>query len=90
MWTGPLLEWTADLLAIVEATGRWPTELTRAETVLLPKGGTDDPLDKRPITLLPMLYRVWVALRATQLRKWMRSAGIPTLVHGRRGTMAGG
>ena len=89
MWKGPLLDWTAELLAMVETTGRWPTELTRAETVLLPKGGTDDPLDKRPITLLPMLYRVWAALRATQMRKWMRSASIPSLVHGSRGTMAG-
>ena len=61
----------------------------RAETVLLPKGGSDDPLDKRPITLLPMLYRVRAALRATQMRKWMRAAGIPSLVHGMRGTMAG-
>ena len=60
----------------------------RTETVLLPKGGTADPLDRRPITLLPMLYRIWAALRATQLRDWMRSAGIPSLVAGNRGTMA--
>ena len=87
LWTGPLLEWVAELLALVEATGQWPKELTRAETVLLPKGGSADPLDRRPITLLPMLYRIWAALRATQLRAWMRSAGIPTLVAGRSGTM---
>ena len=88
MWTGSLLEWMAELLALVESTGTWPTELTRAETVLLPKGGTADPLDRRPITLLPMLYRIWAALRATQFRDWMRSAGIPSLVAGNRGTMA--
>ena len=61
--------------------------LNRAETVLLRNGGTADPLDRRPITLLPMLYRVWAALRATQLRAWMRSAGIPTLVTGSNSTM---
>ena len=58
LWRGPLLEWVAALLALVEDTGVWPQGLCRGETILLPKGGTSDPLDRRPITLLPILYRI--------------------------------
>ena len=83
----PLLQWVAELLTIVEDTGAWPAELSRGETVLLPKGGSSDPLDRRPITLLPIQYRIWASLRATQLRAWMRKSGIPPLVEGARGTM---
>ena len=46
MWTGTLLEWTAELLAVVESTRKWPEALSHAKTVLLPKGGTADPLDQ--------------------------------------------
>ena len=82
-----MLEWAAKLLEIVEDTGTCPQELSRGETVLLPKGGTADPLDRRPITLLPVLYRIWAARRATQFRAWLKEAGVPTLVAGRTGTM---
>ena len=55
--------------------------------MLLPKGGSPDPLDQRPITLLPILYRIWASLRATQMRAWMRRSGVPPLVTGGSGTM---
>ena len=48
--------------------------------MLLPKGGTSDPLDRRPITLLPVLYRMWAALRATQFRAWLIDWGVPRLL----------
>ena len=86
-WRGALLDWVAELLAEVEQQGAWLRELCRGETVLLPKGGTSDPLDRRPITLLPVLYRMWAALRATQFRAWLKECGVPPLVAGRNGTM---
>ena len=55
--------------------------------MLLPKGGTTDPLDRRPITLLAILYRLWAGLRATGMRAWMRQGGVPMLVAGGNGTM---
>lgn len=36
----------------------------------------DGPMDRRPFDLLPVVYRVWVALRARAMRDWVRSAGI--------------
>ena len=84
-----MLEWVAVLLTVVEDTGAWPQELCRGETILLPKGGSSDPLDSRPITLLPVLYRIWAALRAAQFREWLQQSGVPTLVAGRKGTMQG-
>ena len=89
LWREPLLKRVADLLAVVESTGRWPEVLRRGETVLLPKGGTVDPLDRRPITLLAILDRLWASLRATELRAWMRGSSIPLLVAGDSGTMLG-
>eukprot|EP00974_Lingulodinium_polyedra_P063166 6096943-Lingulodinium_polyedra.AAC.1 len=52
-----LLGWVCELFDLVEEVGRWP-ELV-PEGILLPKPGGDpaDPMDRRPIWLLPMLYR---------------------------------
>jgi hypothetical protein len=50
----------AQLLNLVEAEGIWPAEWLTAYVVMIPKasGGTR-PRDQRPITVLPLLYRVW-------------------------------
>ena len=90
MWRGPLLDWVAALLALVEDTGAWPQELCRGETILLPKGGASDPLDRRPITLLPILYRIWAALRAAQFRAWLQQTRVPTFGCWAQGHHAGG
>ena len=46
---------------------------TRPLGILLPKGGTADPLDRRPIWLMPMLYRVWAARRSRDWKRWRHS-----------------
>lgn len=69
-----LLEWVAELFEAVEARGAWPQHLREPEGLLLPKpGGGGDALDRRPIWLLPILYRVWAAGRAQLLARWRLS-----------------
>ena len=71
-----LLELVAALFDAVERHGRWPGPLCRPEGLLLPKGAaTDpgDPMQRRPIWLLPMLYRVWAAGRAQAFAAWRAS-----------------
>ena len=57
-WPSWLHTCTAQLLNKVESEGVWQSELPGPIGILLPKGGTEDPLDRRPIWLMPMLYRV--------------------------------
>ena len=42
---------------------------------MLDKGGSQDPLDKRPIVLLPVVYRLWAAIRARTFRAWLAEVG---------------
>ena len=46
--TPALRECIADILNAVETQGRWPTSLPGPLGILLPKGGTEDPMDRRP------------------------------------------
>eukprot|EP00974_Lingulodinium_polyedra_P018348 1774152-Lingulodinium_polyedra.AAC.1 len=52
-----LLDLLAGVLEALEAAGQWPGE--GPEGLLLPKtgGGDADPTQRRPIWLLPMVYR---------------------------------
>ena len=68
-----LLEWVAQLFEGVERLGCWPDTLCPAEGLLLPKAGDGGPMDRRPIWLLPMLYRVWAAGRAQVFARWRQS-----------------
>ena len=54
--------------------------------VLLPKpGGTlDEPLQRRPITLLPVIYRLWARIRLRAIEAW-RASWDPALVDAPRG-----
>ncbi|CAK0847227.1 unnamed protein product, partial [Prorocentrum cordatum] len=69
--------WIAELFEEIEACGSWPSELVEPEGLLLPKpGGGADPMDRRPIWLLPILYRLWAAGRARLFARWrLRWAG---------------
>ena len=54
-----LLNMLADLLAIVEATGKWPRILARGYVSLIAKGEGMLPMQQRPLSVLSQLYRVW-------------------------------
>ena len=60
------------LFAAVERLGRWPSGLAAADVVLLPKPGgpPDQALQRRPITLLPVIYRLWARLRLSAVDHW--------------------
>ena len=60
------------LFGAVERLGSWPTGLAAADVVLLPKPGgpPDQALQRRPITLLPVIYRLWARLRLPAVKLW--------------------
>ena len=68
--TPTLRECIADLLNTVETQGRWPTSLPGSLGILLPQGGTGDPMDRRPTWLMPMVYRMWAGHRASLWATW--------------------
>ena len=68
-----LIDWVVELFESVERLGRWPSALCCPEGLLLPKAGDGSPMDRRPIWLLPMLYRVWAAGRAQLFARWRLS-----------------
>ena len=71
-----LMELIVQMFEAVEARGAWPAQLCAPEGLLLPKGSNanpGDPMDRRPIWLLPMLYRVWAAGRAQLFARWRAS-----------------
>ena len=58
-----LLAKLADILNVVESTGRWPKTLERALISLIPKGEGGEPLAMRPISVTSAVYRLWAATR---------------------------
>ena len=60
------------LLRTVEWSGCWPRGLRGNQANLLPKpgGAVENPLDRRPITLLPAMYRLWARLRLPDVECW--------------------
>ncbi len=67
-----LLEGLAALFNYVEQGGEWPDHVVAPEGVLLPKASGFTPLDRRPIWLLPVVYRIWAAGRARAYAAWVR------------------
>ena len=59
----------AAVLREVEAGAPWPASVSRVEVVLLPKP-KGQPGDRRPVCLLPALYRLWAAARRGAVDRW--------------------
>ena len=66
----PLLNMLADLLAVVEATGKWPHIVARVYVSLIPKGEGMLPMQQRPLSVLSQLYRVWAGIRLEECMVW--------------------
>ena len=62
----------AILLELVETTGVWPQGFLDAFFATIPKAdGDSTPLDQRPLSVLPVVYRLWASLRLGHLREWV-------------------
>ena len=72
-----LLGWLADLLREVERIGKWPTRLAEGYTALIPKEGPPGPLNTRPLTVLSMVYWLWVGLRLVDAIAWQEAWAHP-------------
>ena len=64
----------ARILTCVEDLGVWPDGLLDAYIAMIPKvDGDVTPLGQRPLSVLPVVYRIWASARMSQLESWFRS-----------------
>ena len=64
----------ARILTCVEDTGVWPEGLLDAFFALIPKtDGDATPLGQRPLSVLPVVCRIWASARMGHLEDWFRS-----------------
>ena len=64
----------ARILTKVEDLGVWPDGLLDAYITMIPKSDGDaTPLGQMPLTVLPVVYRIWASTRMGQLDDWFRS-----------------
>ena len=62
----------AILLELVETHGVWPQGLLDAYLAFIPKAdGDSTPLGQRPLSVQPVVYRLWASLRLGHLRDWV-------------------
>ena len=72
-----LLDWLAELLTLVEVTGRWPEVLARRYTALIPKPGEEGPFGTRPLTVLSVVYRLCAGTRLWEVVRWQETWAHP-------------
>ena len=64
----------ARILTKVEDTGVWLDGLLDAYIAMIPKADGDaTPLGQRPLSVLPVVYRLWASTRMGHLGDWFRS-----------------
>ena len=64
----------ARILSKVEDLGVWPDGLLDAYIAMIPKtDGDATPLEQHPLSVLPVVYRIWASARMGQLEDWFRS-----------------
>ena len=68
----PWFSGLAILLELVETAGVWPQGLLDAYIAMIPKAdGDSTPLGQRPVSVLPVVYRLWASLRLGHLGEWV-------------------
>ena len=64
----------ARILTKVEDTGVWPDGLLDSYIAMIPKtDGDATPLGQRPLSVLPVVYRIWASTHMRQLGDWFKS-----------------
>ncbi len=61
-----------DVYNLCEYKGHFPSSFYYSYTTLIPKGLSRAPLSLRPITVLPVPYRIYASLRCQTLLKWQK------------------
>ena len=62
------------VLTKVEDVCDWPDGLLDAHNAMIPKtDGGATPLGQRPLSVLPVVYRIWASARMSQLDGWFKS-----------------
>ena len=75
LWPDALLSKLCELFHLIEETGRWPEDLALGLITCLQKD-LEKPLtpkNTRPITVMPLVYRLWAATRMRQLISWQET-----------------
>ena len=68
----PWFSGLAILLELVETSGVWPQGLLDAYIAIIPKvDGVSTPSGQRPLSVLPVVCRLWASLRLGHLREWV-------------------
>ena len=68
----PWFSGLAILLELVETSGIWPQGLLDDYISIIPKAdGGSTPLGQQPLSVLPVVYRLWASLRLGHLREWV-------------------
>ena len=68
----PWFSGLAILLELVETSGIWPQGLLDDYISMIPKAdGGSTLLGQRPLSVLPVVYRLWASLRLGHLREWV-------------------
>ena len=76
----PCFSGVAVLLNLVETSVVWPQGLFDAYIAMIPKAGGDStPPGQRPLSVLPLVNRLWASLRLGHLREWVEG-WLPTSV----------
>ena len=58
----------ARILTKIEEIWVWPDGLFDAHSAMIPEAdGHDTPLGQRPLSVLPVLHRIWASARLVQL-----------------------
>ena len=71
----------ARILSKVEDVGVWPDGLLDAYIAMIPKtDGDATPLGQRPLSVLPIVYRIWASARVGQLGYRIRSVVLVVVV----------
>ena len=66
----------ACILTKVEDNGVWPDGLLDACIAMIPKTHADaTPFGHRPLSVLPVVYRIWASARMGQLDGWFQILG---------------
>ena len=55
-----------------EETGEWPEDFSHTLVTLIAKPGAQHEGQLRPIGLLPYVYRVWMKMRKSCVKNWIR------------------